>query len=246
MHSQLDSSQSSREGLLPEGEMPALESAPDAAALERKRLKKQGKVRAAWISFVGRILAHFIGAAATIALGLMFLQKYQEGASLAMSPTAAGVLLPMAGEREGFAGRTSVAVLPFENFSGDAAHDHVSDAVTEAVIAELFRTGELGVLSRTSSMSYRGQRKSMPEIARELGVAWLLEGSIVVSQGRARVIGQLVDASTDMHVWVGVYEVELRDVLSLQTELAPVIAREVDEAIALAERRRRLNADGTN
>lgn len=209
-----------------------------AAEAEKKRLKKRGKVRAAWIAFVGRILAHFIGAAATIALGLMFLQQYQATSgdtARRLGPDGAVATVPLVQARVPDAERSLIAVLPFENHSGDAALDHVSDAMTEALTAELSLAEGLGVVSRTSSMSYRGQGKAVPEIARELMVGWLLEGSVVVAGGRARVIVQLIDAATDTHVWVATHDQEFRDVLSLQSELAPRLARDVHAVVTGAD-----------
>ncbi len=121
----------------------------------------------------------------------------------------------------------SIAVLPLENLSGDAGHEFFADGMTEALIAGLAKLGGLRVISRTSAMRYKGTRKSLPEIARELRVDAVLEGAVVRSGNRVRVTAQLIHAASDDHMWAESYERPLDDVLALQGELARTIAIQV-------------------
>jgi TolB-like protein len=204
--------------------------------------KKRNKVRAAWISFISRILAQFVGSAATVVLGLMFLHKYQTtrpeaGADAPRkAPSAERVVVPARDRRE--PGHTALAVLPLANFSADSKkQEHIANAMTEALITALSQVEGLHVTSRTSSMPYQDVRKPLPEIARELGVDWILEGSVLVSEEHIRVVAQLIDSATDEHIWAAMYDRRLHDVLSVQAELASLIAREVDGAIVRGQRR---------
>jgi TolB-like protein/DNA-binding winged helix-turn-helix (wHTH) protein/Flp pilus assembly protein TadD len=121
----------------------------------------------------------------------------------------------------------SIAVLPLENLSGDPAQEYFADGMTDALIGDLARIGELRVISRTSSMHYKGTKKSLPEIAGELKVDAVVEGTVQRSGERVRIRAQLIHATTDQHLWVETYERDVRDVLDLQSEIAQAIAREV-------------------
>ncbi len=114
---------------------------------------------------------------------------------------------------------TSLAVLPLENFSGDAAQEYFADGMTEALINDLAQIRALKVISRTSVMRYKGASKSLPEIARELNVDGVIEGSVQRSAGRVRVTAQLIYATTDTHLWSHSYEREGADVLKLQSDV---------------------------
>jgi eukaryotic-like serine/threonine-protein kinase len=121
----------------------------------------------------------------------------------------------------------SLAVLPLENLSGDATQEYFADGMTEELIADLSRIGALRVISRTSAMHYKGTNKTVPQIARELNVDAVIEGSVRRSGNRVRITAQLVHAPTDKHLWAQSYESELKDVLALQSEMARAIAQEV-------------------
>jgi eukaryotic-like serine/threonine-protein kinase len=114
----------------------------------------------------------------------------------------------------------SIAVLPLENLSGDPAQEYFADGMTESLISNLARIRALKVISRTSAMRYKGSPKSLPEIARELNVDAVIEGSVQRSGGRVRVTAQLIHAATEAHLWVRDYERDLTDVLKLQSEVA--------------------------
>ncbi len=121
----------------------------------------------------------------------------------------------------------SIAVLPLDNLSGDASEDFFVDGMTDQLITDLAKVGSLRVISRTSVMRYKGTKKSLPEIARELNVNAIVEGSVVRSGQRVRVTAQLLEAPTDQHLWAETYDRNLGDVLKLQGEVAGAIAQQI-------------------
>jgi TolB-like protein len=131
----------------------------------------------------------------------------------------------------------SLAVLPLENLSDDAEQqEYFVDGLTEALITGLAKISALRVISRTSAMQYKGVRnKSAPEIARELGVDGIVEGTVLRSGERVRISAQLVNASTDTHLWAESYDRDLRDILTLQSEVARAIAREIQAKLTPME-----------
>ena len=122
---------------------------------------------------------------------------------------------------------SSIAVLPLENLSRDPEQDYFADGMTEELIAELSKIGALRVISRTSIMQYKGVHKPLPQIARELNVDAVVEGSVLRSGDRVRITAQLIHAASDQHLWADSYERDLSDVLKLQTEVAQAIAYQV-------------------
>src|SRR2546425_11971122 len=121
----------------------------------------------------------------------------------------------------------SLAVLPLENLSHDPQQEYFAEGLTEALITTLAKVGELRVVSRTSAMLYKGIRKPLREIARELEVDAIVEGTVLRAGRRVRITAQLIDAPKEMHLWAESYERDLRDVLALQAEGAQAIAREI-------------------
>jgi TolB-like protein/Tfp pilus assembly protein PilF len=121
----------------------------------------------------------------------------------------------------------AIAVLPLKDLSADGGHEHLAEGVTDVLISELARLGAMRVISRTSISGYKGTAKRLPEIARELSVDAVIEGSIVRSGDRVRIAIQLVDARRDRHLWAETYERDVSAVLALQREVACAIAREV-------------------
>jgi TolB-like protein/DNA-binding winged helix-turn-helix (wHTH) protein/Flp pilus assembly protein TadD len=121
----------------------------------------------------------------------------------------------------------SVAVLPLDNLSGDASQDYFVDGMTDELITDLAKVGSLRVISRTSVMRYKGTKKGLPEIARELNVDGIVEGSVTRSGRRVRITAQLLDAPADKHLWAETYERDLGDVMGLQSEVAEAIAQQV-------------------
>jgi eukaryotic-like serine/threonine-protein kinase len=129
----------------------------------------------------------------------------------------------------------SIAVLPLDNLSGDPAQDYFADGLTDALIGDLAKIGELRVISRTSSMHFKGTKKSLPEIAGELKVDAVVEGTVQRSGEHVRIRVQLIHAATDRHLWAETYERDMQDVLGLQSEIARAIAREVQIKTTPAE-----------
>src|ERR1700735_3350589 len=125
------------------------------------------------------------------------------------------------------AGIRSLAVLPLNNLSGDASQNYFADGMTDELITDLAQISALRVISRTSVMAYKGARKPLPQIARELNVDAVVEGSVVRSGDQLRVTAQLIEASTDKHLWSQSYEGELRDTLALQSRMARAIADQI-------------------
>ena len=121
----------------------------------------------------------------------------------------------------------SIAVLPLDNLSGDSSQDYFADAMTDELITDLAKVGALRVTSRTTVTLYRHTNKSLPEIARELNVDGIVEGSVVRSGERVRIIAQLIHASSDQHIWAETYERDLGDVLRLQSDVAQAITQQV-------------------
>ena len=130
----------------------------------------------------------------------------------------------------------SLAVLPLENLTGDASQEYFADSMTDALITDLAQIGALRVISRTSIMRYKGMRKPLPEIARELGVDGIVEGTVVRSASRIRITSQLIYAPSDQHLWARSYESDLSDIVTLQGEVAQAIAGQVRAALTPEER----------
>ncbi|TLZ60840.1 MAG: tetratricopeptide repeat protein [Gammaproteobacteria bacterium] len=130
----------------------------------------------------------------------------------------------------------SLAVLPLENLSGDKEQEYFADGMTDEVITELGKVGALRVISRTSVMQYKGTRKPLSDIAPKLNVDAVVEGTILRSGNRVRITAQLIEASSDRHLWARSYERDLKDVLALQGEVARDIAEEIRIKLTPKER----------
>jgi serine/threonine protein kinase/tetratricopeptide (TPR) repeat protein len=154
---------------------------------------------------------------------------------------AAALRLNIGGLRERLLGRPtsphieSLAVLPLENLSGDPEQGYFADGMTEELISNLGKIGALRVISRTSVMTYKGTKKTLPTIARELNVDAVVEGSVMRSGNRVRITAQLIQASTDVHLWAESYERDLQDVLEMQSDVARAIAEEVQIKLSPGE-----------
>jgi serine/threonine-protein kinase len=125
----------------------------------------------------------------------------------------------------------SLAVLPLENLSRDPEQEYFTDGMTDELIASLAGLEGVRVISRTSVMKYKGTRKGVPQIARELGVDGIIEGSAMKAGGRVRITAQLIDAAHDRHLWANHYERDLSDVLALQDDVSQSIAGEIRVAL---------------
>jgi TolB-like protein/DNA-binding winged helix-turn-helix (wHTH) protein/Tfp pilus assembly protein PilF len=140
----------------------------------------------------------------------------------------------------------AIAVLPLENLSGDIEQEYFSDGMTDELIGEIARIRSLRVISRTSIMRYKGgRRKSLPEIARELNVGAIIEGTIVKSGSRVRITAQLIQAQDERHLWSEQYERDFSDVLAVQRDVARAVASQIRMTLAPRDtssaRARRLN-----
>jgi TolB-like protein/DNA-binding winged helix-turn-helix (wHTH) protein/Tfp pilus assembly protein PilF len=132
----------------------------------------------------------------------------------------------------------SIAVLPFENLSHDPEQEYFADGMTEELITNLGKISALRVISRTTVMHYRGTKKTLPEIARELSVDAIVEGTVQRSGDRVCITANLLHAPTDRHLWAETYERDLRDVLSLQGEVARAIADAIKVKVLSQEQAR--------
>jgi TolB-like protein len=132
----------------------------------------------------------------------------------------------------------SLAVLPLTNITGDSQLEYFADGMTESLISALAKISALKVISRTSVMAYKNTKKNVPQIARELGVDAVIEGTVLVTKERVRVSAQLVYAATDKHLWAEIYDRDLGDVLVLHDDLAKAIAHEIRAVLTPEEEKR--------
>lgn len=226
-------------GLAPLSGSPVDAARATAAKSAEKKLKQQKKARKVWVSFGSRIAAQVVGAIATVFLGLYLVDKYREPRTDTNQPPIAQQEQPVAVRAPlPTTGEPTLAVLPLQNLSGDPQQEHVADGMTEALIADLAQVKGLRVISRTSSMHYKGQQKMMPEIAKELGADLIVEGSVARAGDRIRVTAQLIDTQRDAHLWARSYDRTFRDVLVLQADVASAIAGEVKGVLTAASQSR--------
>jgi TolB-like protein/class 3 adenylate cyclase len=151
---------------------------------------------------------------------------------VARSPSAPGstpLLLP---------DKPSIAVLPFANMSGDPEQEYFADGMVEEIITALSRTRWLFVIARNSSFTYKGQTVDVKQVGRELGVRYVLEGSVRKAGGRVRITAQLIDAVTGTHLWADHFDGSLEDVFELQDRVAVSVAGVIEPALQAAEMRR--------
>jgi adenylate cyclase len=134
--------------------------------------------------------------------------------------------------------KPSIAVLPFTNMSGDPEQEYFSDGIAEDILTELSRLRWLFVTARNSSFTYKGAAVDVKQVSRELGVRYVLEGSVRRAGNRVRVTGQLIDATTGNHVWAERYDRDLADIFSLQDDIAQAVSRAIAPAISMAEQER--------
>jgi TolB-like protein/Flp pilus assembly protein TadD len=130
----------------------------------------------------------------------------------------------------------SLAVLPLENLSGDPSQDYFSDGMTDELITELGQISGLHVISRTSVMTYKGAHKPLPQIARELNVDTVVEGTVLRAGNQVRITAQLIEAPADKHLWAQSYEGDVRQTLTLQRQVARTIAEEIHIELTSHER----------
>ena len=130
----------------------------------------------------------------------------------------------------------SLAVLPLANLSNDPNQEYFSDGMTDALITDLAKISSLKVISRTSSMQYKQSKKSLPEIARELDVDGIVEGTVQRSGNRVRITAQLIHGPSDKHFWANSYERDMRDVFALERDVTEDIARQIKTRLTIQDR----------
>ncbi len=203
----------------------------EADELERKLEKKRAKIRSAWIAFVGRIVAQIMGAVATIALGLMLVQRYHAPVEALAPPPAQAAPLAAIPVRLVMPGEASLAVLPLREASADGEASFAK-GMTEALITELVHLDEIRVVSRTSSAVYEKDGPPLPEIARRLGVDFIVDGSVTRAEGRVRITARLIDGRRDVNLLAESYDRPLRQVLNVQSRVAGAFAHAIKIALA--------------
>ena len=134
--------------------------------------------------------------------------------------------------------KPSIAVLAFTNMSGDPEQEYFSDGIADDIITELSRSRSLFVIARNSSFTYKGRSVDIKQVARELGVRYVLEGSVRRSGSRVRVVAQLIDAETGKHIWAERYDRALEDVFAVQDEITMAVVAAIVPAVADADLRR--------
>ena len=140
----------------------------------------------------------------------------------------------------------SVAVLPLSNFSRDPEQEYFADGMTEALICDLAKLRAVKITSRTSVMRYKGKETPLSQIAQELNVDAVVEGSVMRVGPRVRITAQLIHAVSDTHLWAESYDRDFEDVLLVQSEIARAIAREIQVAITPEEAKRLSRARRVN
>jgi adenylate cyclase len=151
------------------------------------------------------------------------------------SPSAATIAAP----------RVAICVLPFANMSGDQEQEYFSDGITEDIITDLSKVSALAVVSRNSAFMYKGKHVDVPKVARELKVGHVLEGSVRKAGGRVRITAQLVDGSSNDHVWAERYDRDLNDIFALQAEISEAIVKALKLKL-LPEEKKAIEQRGTD
>lgn len=131
----------------------------------------------------------------------------------------------------------SVAVLPLRSFSPDLSQEYISDGLTDVLITDLAKIGSIKVISHTSTMQYKNTRKSLPEIARELNVDGIVEGTVQRSGDHVRITAQLLYGPSDKHLWANSYEGDFSNIFTMERDVSEDIARQVQARLTTAEQR---------
>lgn len=136
--------------------------------------------------------------------------------------------------------KPSIAVLPFENLSGDPDQDYFSDGISEDIITGLSRVRTFLVIARNSTFSYKGKSSDIRQVARALGVRYVLEGSVRKAGNRVRITAQLIDATSGAHIWADRYDREMEDIFAVQDEITQTVIGAIQPELSRAEQRRAL------
>jgi TolB-like protein/Tfp pilus assembly protein PilF len=164
----------------------------------------------------GRAWIYIIVVAGVLSIGLLFLGRYTVRVSSAWAEIGRGGEAPLG---------KSIAVLPFENRSEDKANAFFADGIQDEILTRLAKIADLKVISRTSTQRYKSSPENLPEIAKQLGVEHVLEGSVQKAGEQVRVTVQLIRGATDTHVWAETYDRKLTDIFAVESEIAETIAR---------------------
>ena len=153
---------------------------------------------------------------------------------------------PLVEEQLELPDKPSIAVLPFDNMSGDPGQEYFSDGLTEQIINGLCKVSNLFVIGRNSSFAYKGKPITTKQIAKELGVRYILEGSVQRAGDRVRITAQLIDATTDYHMWSGTYDRDLSDIFVLQDEITMKVINAMEVNLTSGEQARLWEGGTTN
>ena len=204
------------------GELKYLNQRTETTAIDRSRPKADLRRILLW-------LVPIVAGILIVSLSFMFFLKF-EGSPQGhqKQTTSVSSLTPI----------KSIVVLPFENLSGDPEQEYFVNGITDALSAELGKIKALRVISRTSSMRYKNTDKIVPEIAKELGVDAVIEGSVIKAGNDVRITAQLIDGRIDTHLWSENYTGTLTNIIALQSEVTLAIAREIEITITPEEKKR--------
>jgi TolB-like protein/Tfp pilus assembly protein PilF len=171
----------------------------------------------------GRAWIYILVIGAALSVGLFFFGRYTANTGAPRQSEAAKV------------SQKSIAVLPFENLSDDKANAYFADGIQEEILTRLSKITDLKVISRTSTQQYHSKQGNLSEIARQLGVANILEGSVQRSADQVRVNAQLIKAATDTHLWADTFDRKLTDIFSVESEIAKAVADTLQAKLSGAE-----------
>ena len=157
---------------------------------------------------------------------------------IAPASAAPGMISPASRQPLALPDKPSIAVLPFQNMSGDPEQQYFADGMVEEIITALSRNKQLFVIARNSSFTFKGKAVDIKQAARELGVRYILEGSVRKSGNRIRITGQLIDAASGAHLWADRYDGALEDVFELQDQVAASVVGAIDPSVTHAEMER--------
>ena len=194
-----------------------------------------------WAAVTSPLVARFSFAAlgfVIVASSLIVMRRGRAGAGLASATLSAAASGATATAPLALPDKPSIAVLPFQNMSGDAEQEYFADGVVEEIITALSRVKWLFVIARNSSFAYKGKSPDIRDVGRELGVRYVLEGSVRKAGNRIRIAGQLVDATNGAHIWADRFEGGLDDVFDLQDRVTASVVGAIDPALKVVEAQR--------
>lgn len=159
-------------------------------------------------------------------------------AAVIVALAAVGIFLFVPPPQRASANLKTIAVLPFNNMSGNPEDEYLSDGMTEDILTHLGKIADLKVISRTTMMQYKGSKKSLRDIAKELNAGVVLEGSVRRVADQLRITAQLIDAGSDAHLWAEMYDNEFTKIFAIQSDVAQKIAAALDAKLSPSEKER--------